>query len=85
MVNALQIIFIGFAGVPATRFYYAEEMMASLVPFAALFCCVAVVLLLLFMLGRASHALIAFAELGWRKVLHHTYWWRTASTTRHKT
>jgi cation transporter-like permease len=68
MVNALQIIFIGFAGVAATRFYYAEEMLASLVLLAALFGCVAVVLLLLFMLGRASQALIAFAEVCGRKV-----------------
>jgi hypothetical protein len=84
-VNALQIIFNGFAGAAATRFYYAEEMLASLVLFAALFSCVAGVLLLLFMLGRASQALIAFAELCGRKVLHHTYWWRTASATRHRT
>ena len=69
MVNALQIIFLGFAGEAAMRFYYAEEMLASLVLFAVLFSCVAVVLLLLFMLGRASQALIAFAELSARKTL----------------
>lgn len=85
MVNALQIIFIGFARVAATRFYYAEEMLASLVLFAALFSCVAMVLLLLFMLGRASQALIAFAGSCGRKVWHHTYWWRNASAPRHRT
>jgi hypothetical protein len=82
MMNAPQIIFIGFAGVAATRFYYAEEMLASLALFAVLFSCVAVVLLLLFMLNRASQALIEFVELRGKKVLHHTRWWRAASEPR---
>jgi hypothetical protein len=76
---------IGFAGVAATRFYYAEEMMASLVLFAALFSCVAVVLLLLFMLGRASKALIAFVEVWGKKVLRHARCWRVASEPRPRT
>ena len=68
MVNALQIMFIGFAGVAAMRFYYAEEMLASLVFFAVLFTCVAVILFLLFAFGRASQAVIVLAELCGRKI-----------------
>jgi hypothetical protein len=79
MVNALQIIFLGFSGVAATRFYYEEEMLASLALVAVLFSCVAVVLLLLFMLHRGSQALMEFVELYGKKVLHHTRWWRPAS------
>jgi phosphate/sulfate permease len=68
MVNALQIISIGFAGVAAIRSYHVEEILASLIIFAVLFGCVAAILFLLFMLGRASQAVIAFAELCGRKM-----------------
>jgi hypothetical protein len=75
MADALQTILVGFAGVAAIRFYYVEEMLAFLVLFAVLFSCVSVVLLLLFILDRASHALIEFVELCGKKVLHHARWW----------
>jgi hypothetical protein len=68
MVNALQIISIGFPGVAAIRSYYVEEILASVILFAVLFGCVAVILLLLFMLGRASQAVRAFAESCGRKM-----------------
>jgi hypothetical protein len=75
-VNSLQIVFMCFARVAAIRFYYVEEMLASLLLFAVLFSCGAVVLCLLFMVNRASQALIAYGELWGRKVLHRTYLWR---------
>jgi ABC-type Fe3+ transport system permease subunit len=60
------------------RFYYVEEMLASLLLFAVLFSCLAVVLFLLSMVGRASEVLIAYAESWGRKVLHRTYLWRVS-------
>lgn len=47
---------------------YVEEILASLILFAVLFGCVAAILFLLFMFGRASQAVIAFAELCGRKM-----------------
>lgn len=80
MLNALQIMLIGcFLGLRQRRLYYAEEMLASLALVAVLFSCVAAVFLLLFMLERASQALIKFVELCGKKALHHTRWWRAAS------
>lgn len=73
MLNALQIMLIGFSRVAATRLYYAEEMLASLALVAVLFSCVAAVFLLLFTLERASQALIEFVELCGKKVWHHTW------------
>lgn len=69
----------------AMRFYNVEEMLAALVLLAVLIRCTAVVVLLLFMLGRAGEALIAFTELCGRKLMHHAYWWRAASDPRPKT
>ena len=62
-----------------------EEILASLVLFAILFGCVAVVLLFLFMLDRASQALIELVEFCARKLLHYATWWRAASDTRPRT
>jgi hypothetical protein len=83
--KALKFTLVGFAavvGVAAMRVYYVQEMLAALILFAILFGCVAVVLLLLFMLDRAGQAVLEFLELRGKEVLQRAHVWRAVSEPR---
>jgi hypothetical protein len=78
MLNRLSIlkkapgwIFLGSAAVAATRSYYAQEMLASLVLFAFLFGCVAAILLVFVVLDRAAEAVLRFLKSHGKPLLQH--------------
>lgn len=77
--KALKWILIGSAAVAATQLYYVQEMLAALILFAVLFSCIAVVLLVLFILDRAGRATLEFLELRAKEVLQHARAWRALS------
>ena|ERR1051326_2313193 len=62
-------IWIGLA-VPATRLYYVQEMIAALIIFSVLFIAVAIALLIIFLLDRASQQLMVWAEKGIALLTH---------------
>jgi hypothetical protein len=63
-------ILIGFAAVPAIRLYYIQEMIAALIIFSVLFVGVSMVVLILFLLDRASQQIVVWIELGVARGLH---------------
>jgi hypothetical protein len=73
--KALKWIWIGgaeaVAAVLATRFYYAEEMLAALLLFAVLFTLVAGTVLLSFVLYSAGKATLGFGESWGKAMLQH--------------
>ena len=75
--KALAAILIGLAAFTATRTYYLREMLAALILFAVLFSGVAALLLLIFIVDRASEATLGFLELRARAALQHARDWRT--------
>jgi hypothetical protein len=82
--KAVKWILIGLAASVALQIYYVQEMLAALVLFAVLFSCIAAVLLLLFILDRASRATFEFLGRA-REVLQHTRGWRAVSALRPRT
>lgn len=77
-------ILIGFIAVVSMRFYYVQEMLAALALFAALFSCVAAVLLILFLLDRACETVLGFLKLHRKTVLQHGRDWRTLLQPRYR-
>ena len=63
-------ILIGFAALPAIRLYYIHEMIAALIIFSVLFLGMLMVLLILFLLDRASQQILVWTELGIVRGLH---------------
>lgn len=62
-------IWIGLAAVPAIRLYYVQEMIAALIIFSVLFVGASTVVLILYLLDRASDHIIAWAEVGVARVV----------------
>lgn len=54
---------VGCAAFLASRVYYIQEMVATLVLFAVFFSCIAAVVLLLIVLDRGGEAILGFFEL----------------------
>ena len=52
------------------RLYYVQEMIAALIMFSVLFVAVAVVVLILFLLDRASQYAMTWAEAGVVRLVH---------------
>ena len=63
-------IWIGVAAVPAIRLYYVQEMIAALIMFSVLFVVAATVVLIIFVLDRASQHVMTWPEAGLVRVLH---------------
>jgi Flp pilus assembly protein protease CpaA len=63
-------IWIGVAAVPAIRLYYVQEMIAALIMFSVLFVGAATVVLIIFLLDRASQQVVAWAEAGVARMVH---------------
>jgi hypothetical protein len=62
-------IWIGLAAVPAIRLYYVQEMIAALIIFSVLFVGASTVVLILYLLDRASEHITAWAEVGVARVV----------------
>ncbi len=63
-------IWIGLAAVPAIRLYYVQEMIAALIMFSVFFVSAAMVVLIIFLLDRASQHAMTWAEAGVTRLLH---------------
>ena len=63
-------ILMGLVAVPAIRFYYVQEMIAALIIFSVLFVGVSMVVLIVFVLDRASQHAMNWAETGITRLLH---------------
>jgi hypothetical protein len=66
-------IWIGLAGlaaVPTIRLYYVREMIAALIMFSVLFVGVAALVLIVFLLDRASQHAMIWAEAGVARLAH---------------
>jgi len=61
---------IALAGVPAIRLYYVQEMIAALIIFSVLFVGVFSVVLVIFLVDRASEQIAAWVEAGVTRLLH---------------
>ena len=61
---------IGLVAVAAMQVYYVQEMIAALIIFSVLFFAGAVVVLIIFLLDRASQQITAWAEPGAARVVH---------------
>jgi hypothetical protein len=57
-------IWIGLAAVPAMHFYYVQEMIAALIIFSVVFMGAATIVLIIFLLDRASEHAMIWAEEG---------------------
>jgi hypothetical protein len=68
--NGKRWIWIGLAAVPAIRIYYVREMIAALIIFSVLFVAVATVVLIVFLLDRASEYAVTWAEVGVARLIH---------------
>ena len=68
--NAKRWIWMGLAAVPAIRIYYVREMIAALIIFSVLFVAVATVVLIVFLLDRASEYAVTWAEVGVARLIH---------------
>jgi len=68
--NGKKWIWIGLAAVPAIRVYYVQEMIAALIIFSVLFVIAAAVVLIIFVLDRASERVMTWVEAGLARVLH---------------
>ena len=62
--NGKRWIWIGLAVAPAIRLYYVQEMIAALIMFSVLFVGAATVVLIIFLLDRASQRAMTWAEAG---------------------
>jgi hypothetical protein len=63
-------VWIGLAAVPAIRLYYVQEMIAALIMFSVLFVGVSVLVLIIFLLDRASQYAMTWAEAGMARLVH---------------
>ena len=63
-------IWIGLAAIPALRLYYVREMIAALIIFSVFFLGAATVVLIIFLLDRASQHAMAWAEAGVTRLVH---------------
>jgi hypothetical protein len=63
-------IWIGVAAVPAIRIYYVQEMIAALIIFSVLFVGAATVVLIIFLVDRASQQIVLWAEAGVARLIH---------------
>ena len=63
-------IWMGLVAVPAIRFYYVQEMIAALIIFSVLFVGLSMVVLIVFVLDRASQHAMNWAETGITRLLH---------------
>jgi hypothetical protein len=68
--NKKKWIWIGLVAVPGIHFYYVQEMIAALIMFSVVFVVVAAFVLIIFLLGRASQHVMAWAEAGIVRVVH---------------
>jgi hypothetical protein len=68
--NTKKWIWIGLAAVPAIRLYYVREMIAALIIFSVFFVGAATVVLIVFLLDRASQHAMAWAEAGVVRLVH---------------
>lgn len=72
--NKKKWIWIGLVAVPGIHFYYVQEMIAALIMFSVgfvvVFVVVAAFVLIIFLLGRASQHVMAWAEAGIVRVIH---------------
>jgi len=68
--DAKKWIWIGLAAVPAIRLYYVREMIAALIMFAVFFVAAATLVLLVFLLDRASQHAMIWAEAGAARLAH---------------
>ena len=58
------------AALPAIRLYYVQEMIAALILFSVLFVAVATVVLIIFLLDRASEHAMTWVEAGVARLVH---------------
>ena len=58
------------AAVPAIRLYYIQELIAALMLFSVLFVGVATVVLIIFLLDRASQHVVTWVEAGVARLVH---------------
>ena len=63
-------LWIGLAAVPAIRLYYVQEMIAALMIFSVLFVVAATLVLIIFLLDRASEHAMMWAEEGIARLVH---------------
>jgi hypothetical protein len=63
-------LWIGLAAVPAIRLYYVQEMIAALIIFSVLFVVAATLVLIIFLLDRASEHAMMWAEAGVARLVH---------------
>ena len=63
-------IWMGLAAAPAIRLYYVREMIAALIIFSILFMLGATVVLIIFLLDRASQHVMTWAEAGVTRLVH---------------
>lgn len=61
-------LWIALAGVPAIGLFYVQEMIAALIIFSVLFVGVSSLLLIIFLLDRASQQIVVWAEAGLTRV-----------------
>jgi hypothetical protein len=61
---------IGLGALPAIHFYYVQEMIAALIMFSVLFVGAAIVVLIIFLLDRASQHVMTWAEAGVAWAVH---------------
>ena len=63
-------IWIGLAAIPSLRIYYVQEMIAAVIIFSVLFLAVSLVVLIIFLLDRASQQIAVWAEVGDARLVH---------------
>jgi len=61
---------LGLAAVPAIRLYYVQEMIAALMIFSVLFVIGAMLVLIIFLLDRASERAMMWAEASVARLVH---------------
>ncbi len=57
-------VVFGLAAAPTIHFYYVREMIAALMIFSVLFAAIFVVIVVLFLLDRASERIVVWCEAG---------------------
>jgi hypothetical protein len=60
----------GLLALATLKFYYVQEMIAALVIFSVLFVGAATVVLIIFLLDRASQQIVVWAEAGVARLVH---------------
>jgi hypothetical protein len=63
-------VWIGLAAVPAIRLYYVQEMIAALMIFSVLFVVAATLVLIIFLLDRASEHAMIWVEASVARLVH---------------